>query len=30
MDYSENGVPFFNGQNGLKYEIWSISTTVFL
>jgi hypothetical protein len=30
MDYSENGVPLFNGQNGLKYEIWSGRTKVFL
>jgi hypothetical protein len=30
MDYSENGVPLFNGQNGLKYEIWNRSTKVFL
>jgi hypothetical protein len=30
MDYSENGVPLFNGQNGLKYEIWSRRTKVFL
>jgi hypothetical protein len=30
MDYSENGVPMFNGQNGFKYEIWSRRTEVFL
>jgi hypothetical protein len=30
MDYSENGVPLFNGQNGLKYEIWSRRMKVFL
>jgi hypothetical protein len=30
MDYFENGVPLFNGQNGLKYEMWSIRTKVFL
>jgi hypothetical protein len=30
MDYSKNGVPLFNGHNGLKYEIWSIRTQVFL
>ena len=30
MDYSENGVPLFNGQNGLKYELWSGRTKVFL
>jgi hypothetical protein len=30
MDYSENGVPLFNGQNGLKYDIWKRSTKVIL
>jgi hypothetical protein len=30
MDYSENGAPMFNGQNGFKCEIWSIRTKVFL
>jgi hypothetical protein len=30
MDYSKNGVPMFNGQNGLKYEMWSRRTKVFL
>jgi hypothetical protein len=30
MDYSENGVPLFNGQNGLKYEMWSGRMKVFL
>jgi hypothetical protein len=30
MDYSENGVPMFNGQNGFKYEMWSIRMKVFL
>jgi hypothetical protein len=30
MDYFENGVPMFNGQNGFKYEMWSIRTKVFL
>jgi hypothetical protein len=30
MDYSENGVPMFIGQNGFKYEMWSIRTKVFL
>ena len=30
MDYSKNGIPMFNGQNGFKYEIWSIRTEVFL
>jgi hypothetical protein len=30
MDYSENGVPLFNGQNGLKYELLSGKMKVFL
>jgi hypothetical protein len=30
MDYSENGVPMFNGLNGLKYEMWSRRMEVFL
>jgi hypothetical protein len=30
MDYSENGVPMFNGQNGFKYEMWRIRKKVFL
>jgi hypothetical protein len=30
MDYSKNGVPMFNGQNGLKYEIWRRRMEVFL
>ena len=30
MDYSENGVPMFNGQNGFKYEMWSRRMEVFL
>ena len=30
MDYYENGVPLFNGQNGLKYEMWSRTPKVFL
>ena len=30
MDNSENGVPMFNGQKGLKYEMWSRRTKVFL
>jgi hypothetical protein len=30
MDYSENGVPMFNGQNGLKYEMWNKRMEVFL
>jgi hypothetical protein len=25
-----NGVPMFNGQNGFKYEMWSIRIEVFL
>ena len=29
MDYSKNGVPMFNGQNGFKYEMWSRRTKVF-
>jgi hypothetical protein len=29
MDYSENGVPMFNGQNGFKYEMWSRRTKYF-
>ena len=29
MDYYENGLPMFNGQNGFKYEMWS-RTKVFL
>jgi hypothetical protein len=29
MDYSENGVPMFNGHNGFKYEMWSIRTKLF-
>jgi hypothetical protein len=29
MDYSENGVPMFNGHNGFKYEMWIIRTKVF-
>ena len=30
MDYSENGVPMFNGQRGFKYEMWSKWMEVFL
>jgi hypothetical protein len=30
MDYYENGVPMFNGQNGFKYEMWSRRMKVFL
>jgi hypothetical protein len=30
MDHSKNGVPLFNGQNGLKYEMCSGSKKVFL
>jgi hypothetical protein len=30
MDYSENGVPMFNGQNGFKYEMWRKMMEVFL
>jgi hypothetical protein len=30
VDYSENGVPSFNGHNGLKYEIWSGRRKIFL
>jgi hypothetical protein len=30
MDYSENGVPLFNGKNGLKYDMWSGRKKVFL
>jgi hypothetical protein len=30
MDYFENGVPLFNGQDGLKYEIWNGRMKVFL
>jgi hypothetical protein len=30
MDYFENGLPMFNGQNGCKYEMWSRRTKVFL
>ena len=30
MHYSENGVPLFNGHNGLKYDIWSGRMKVFL
>jgi hypothetical protein len=30
MEYTKNGVPMFDGQSGLEYEIWSSSTKVFL
>jgi hypothetical protein len=30
MDYFSNGVPLFNGLNGLKYEMWSRRMKVFL
>jgi hypothetical protein len=30
MDYSKNGVSLFNGHNGLKYDMWSGRTKVFL
>jgi hypothetical protein len=30
MDYTENGAPIFNSQNGMEYEIWSKRTKVFL
>ena len=30
MDYSENVVLMFNGQNGFKYDMWSIRRKVFL
>ena len=30
MEYTENGVPLFNGHNGLKYEMWSIRKRTFL
>jgi hypothetical protein len=30
MDYSENGVPLFNGHNGLKYDMYSRRSKVFL
>ena len=30
MDYFENGVPLFNGQNGLMYELWSGRKKLFL
>jgi hypothetical protein len=30
MDYSENGVPMFNAQNGFKYEMWIIREKLFL
>jgi hypothetical protein len=30
MDYSENEVPMFNGENGFKYEMWSKKRKLFL
>jgi hypothetical protein len=30
MYYSENGILMFNGQNGLKYEMWSRRKKLFL
>jgi hypothetical protein len=30
MDYSKNGVPLFNGYNGLKCELWSGRKKLFL
>jgi hypothetical protein len=30
MDYSNNGVPMFDGHIGLKYEMWSRRMEVFL
>ena len=30
MDYSGNGVPLFNGHNGLKYEMWRKRMKIFL
>jgi hypothetical protein len=30
MDYSKNGVPMFNGQNGFKYDMWRIRMKVVL
>ena len=30
MDYSKNGLPLFNGHNGLNYELWRGRTKVFL
>jgi hypothetical protein len=30
MDYYENGITMFNGQNGLKYEMWIRRMNVFL
>ena len=29
MEYKENGVPMFDAQSGLEYEIWSIRKKVF-
>jgi hypothetical protein len=30
MEYNMNGVPMFDGQSGLEYEIWSRRTKAFL
>jgi hypothetical protein len=30
MEYTENGVPLFNGHNGLEYDMWSIRMRTFL
>jgi hypothetical protein len=30
MDYSENEVPMFNGQNGFNYDMWRRRTELFL
>ena len=30
MDYSENGVPIFNGHDGFKYDMWRRRKKVFL
>jgi hypothetical protein len=30
MECTKNGVPMFNGQNGLEYEMWSIRMRTFL
>jgi hypothetical protein len=30
MEFTNNGVPMFDGRSGLKYEMWSIRTRNFL
>jgi hypothetical protein len=30
MEFTENGVPLFNVQNGMKYEMWNIRMKTFL